>query len=106
VHGRDAVLRVAARTEGADHSSLVDHVALGHRDRLEMEERDGVAVRREDRDAAAVDRDGARERDGAGGGTADGRAGIAADVDAAVLPGRVAIRAELERAENRSVGGP
>jgi hypothetical protein len=106
VHGRDAVLRVAARTEGADHSSLVDHVALGHRDRLEVEERDGVAVRREDRDAAAVDRDGARERDGAGSGTADGRAGIAADVDAAMLPGRVRLRAELERAKDRPVGGP
>ena len=106
MHGRNAVLGVAARAHRPDRRTLVDDVALRHADRLEVEERHGVAVRREDRDAAPVGGHGAGERDRAGRGSANRRAGRAGDVDAAMLSGGVRVGAQLERAEHLAVGGP
>ena len=71
-----------------------------------MEERHGVAVGRQDRDAATVRGHGACERDRAGGRSANRAAGRAGDVDAAMLAGGVRVGAELERAEHLTVRGP
>ena len=106
VDGRDGLLRRAARADRADRAALGDRVALRDDDRPEVDERDGVPVRREDRDAAPVGRQRARERHDARRGRSDGRAVRTGDVDAAVLPTRVGVRAERERAEDRAVRGP
>ena len=106
VDGRNAVLGLSARAHRADRPAFVDHVALHHLDRREVEERHGVAVRRQDRDAATVSRHGARERHRAGRRSANRAAGRAGDVDAAMLPGGVRVGAQLERAEHLAVRGP
>ena len=72
----------------------------------ELEQRHRVAVGGLDRQRAAASRDRAGERDGAGGGRADVGAGGSADVDSAVLAGRVLVLSEREWPQNRSVGGP
>ena len=106
VDTRGRMLRVAARAHRPDGRAFVDHVALRGRDRPEVDERDRVAVGREDRHAASVGGERARERDGPGRGRPDGQAVAAADVDSPVLSGGVRVGAERERAQHGSVGGP
>jgi hypothetical protein len=106
VDARDGRFRGAARAHRPDRRTLGDRVALGHADRPEVDERDGVAVGREDRDAAPVGRQRARERHDTRRGRPDGRAVRAGDVDAAVLPTRIGVRAERERTHDRAVRGP
>jgi hypothetical protein len=106
VDARDGRFRRAAQAHRPDRRPLGDRVALSHDDRPEVDERDGVAVGREDRDAAPVGRQRARERHDARRRRPDGRAVRAGDVEAAVLPARIGVRAERERAEDRAVRGP
>jgi hypothetical protein len=72
----------------------------------EVDERDGVAVRTEDRHAAAVGRQRPGKGDDACCRRLHRRAVRAGDVDAAVLPGGVCVRAEGERSEHRAVRRP
>ena len=100
-------LGVATRPDGADDSPLRERSTLLDRDRAEVRERDGIAVERRDRDALAGRRNGAGEGDDARRGREDRRPCLAADVDAAVLPGRVRVRGvERERLQHRAVDRP
>ena len=103
---RHGVLRRPARAHRPDRRSLGDGDTLRDDDRPEMDERDGVAVLRLDRDPTTVRGEGSGERHDPGRGRADGRAVGAADVDAAVLAGCVGIRPQTERSQDRPVGGP
>jgi hypothetical protein len=106
VDARDRMLRFAAPPHGADGCALVDRVALRDRDRAEVDYGDGVPVGREDRHATPVGRQRAGERHGSRRRSPNGRSLLAPDVDPSVLPGRVRVRAERERAQHCSVGGP
>jgi hypothetical protein len=113
--GRDAnpevdagygMLRVTARSHRPDRRSLRDRVALGHRDRTEMDERHRVPVGRDDRHATAVGRKRACEANRAGGRRANRRPFGPRDVDPAMLARRVGVAAERERAEHLTVCRP
>jgi len=97
----------AARADGPHDVGFSDTHAALHSDRAEMNERRGVAERSLDRDRLAADRNGARERDDAVGRSTYVGARRRAQVETAVLPGRVRMRAvERERTENRPVDRP
>jgi hypothetical protein len=100
-------LGVAARADRSDRIALGDGRALRDEQRAQMGERDGVAVRREDRDALAGRRHGAGEGHGTGCGRDHGRPGVTRDVDAAMLPGGVRMR-RVERVglDDDTVGRP
>jgi hypothetical protein len=106
IHVRNRQLGLAARTDGPDRLALGDRVASPHRVRTEMEERDGIPVRRLDRDRLAPARDRSRERHRAAGGRGDDRTARSADVDSAVLPGRVGIGPHGEADEHRAGDRP
>ena len=72
----------------------------------EVEQRHGVPVRGQDRDAPPVRRHRPGERDGAGRGGPYRRAVCPGDVDPPVLAGRIRVRAERERAEHGAVRRP
>ena len=101
VDARHVLLGRAARAHRADGVAFADGRALRDLDRAEVDERDGVAVRREDRHAAAVGRQRPGEGDDARCGRLHRRAVRAGDVDAAVLPGGVRVRPEGEGSDAR-----
>jgi hypothetical protein len=98
--------RVGARPDRPDRVALGDHPALVDERRAELRQRDRIAVRRPDRDHPPVAGHRARERHDAAGRRPHRRAHVAADVDAAMLPGRVGIRPEGEGSQERSVQRP
>ena len=101
--GRDPV---GALAHGADDRALRHDRAAADAERAELEQRDRVAVRGLDRQRAAAARHGAGERDGAGRGRAHLGAHGRAEVDAAVLPARVGVGGEGERAQQWAVDRP
>jgi hypothetical protein len=100
------MLRLAAPAHDSDRIPLRDRVAPSDTDRAEVEQRDGVAVRCEDRHAAPAGRDGARERDRPRGWGTHRRALDPGDIDPAVLTAGIRVGAEHERAQHRAVGRP
>jgi hypothetical protein len=90
--------RVAARAEPGDDGSLLDGLTARDKDLAELQERDGVAVDRQDRDRPASARHCAREGDRAGDGRPHVGAELATDVDAAVLSAEVRVLAQDEGA--------
>ena len=97
----------AARTDRADDGSLRDGRAPGHGDGTQVHERGRVAGRRLDRDRLAAGGHGARERHDACGRREHRRPARGAEIDAAVLPGRIRMRlVEREWAQDRTVHGP
>ena len=103
---RHVHLRVAGRPDRADPVALRHGGAPGDRQRAEVGERHRVAVPSDDRHAEAARRDAAGERDGSGGGGDHRRAGLACDVDSPVLPARVRVGADRERAHHGAGDGP
>ena len=103
---RHGLLGRAARAHRPDGGTLAHRVALRNADLAEVDERDGVAVAGEDRDAAAVGRQRAGERDDAGRRRPHRRPFGPTDVHPSVLPGREDVRAEVEGPQNRPVGRP
>jgi hypothetical protein len=95
---RGARDRVLALTDLADDRTLRDRAAARDADRAELEQCDGVAVGRLDRERAAAGRHGADEGDHAGRWRPHGLAGRGADVDAAVLARGVLVGREREGA--------
>lgn len=103
---RNVHLYVARRPDRSDRLGLGDSVAGAHRDRSEVEQRDGIAVRCPDRHGAAVPGQPAGERHLSGGRCADDAAGVTAHVDPAVTVLVVFGAAEVETAQHRPVRGP
>jgi hypothetical protein len=93
--GRD---RVAALADAAHHGALLHGLALSDEELAELEQRDGVAVRRLERDRLSAARHGPGERDRSRSRGAHVGSELAADVDAAVLATGVRVVAEQERA--------
>jgi hypothetical protein len=98
---------VAALSGRADDVAFGNLRAFAHADRAEMRERHRPAVGRLDRERPAARGHRADEGDEPTGRRKDGRAGIGADVEAAVLPAGVRMRrVEVERLQDRPVDGP
>jgi hypothetical protein len=93
--GRD---RVAALADAAHHGALLHCLAFRGQDLAELEQRDGVAVRRLERDRLPAARHRPGERDRSCSRSAHGGSQLAADVDAPVLATRVRVVAQHERA--------
>jgi hypothetical protein len=106
VHVRLFVLELAASTDRSDGLTLGDVGAGRHGDRAEVEESDGVAVRRLDRERAAVSRQRSREPHGAGRRRQGRFARRAGDVDAAMLARFVLAWRHDERLQHRPRRGP
>jgi hypothetical protein len=106
VHVRRVRDRVRALADAPHAHALRNRVAAPDRDARELEERHREAVARLDRHRAAAVRDRPRERDGAADRRMHGVSERRADVDPAVLPARIGIGAEGERAQNRPVDRP
>ncbi|MDQ3065731.1 MAG: hypothetical protein M3R12_01075 [Actinomycetota bacterium] len=106
MHVRGRGDRIDALANDADDRSLGDDAAAQDGHRGELKQRDGVSVSGLNRDRAAAAGNKPGERDGAAGGSDDGRAERGAEVDAAVLAAGVGIGREGERSENRSVDRP
>ena len=102
VEVRHRLLGLAGGADRADRLPLGHRSVLGHTDRAQVNERDGVPVVGLDRDAEPVRRHRARERDPAGPWSERRLAGAAADVDPAMLPAGVRVIAEPEGLEHRS----
>jgi hypothetical protein len=100
------MLGLTARPHRRDGGALVDRVALLDFDRPEVDERDGIPVSREDREAAPVGRERAGEAHGAGRRRADRRRVGPRDVDPAVLPRGIGVAPEREGPEDVAVRGP
>ena len=98
--------RVGALADAADDLALGHGAASHDLGRVQLEQRDCVAVAGLDRDRAAACRDGADERNDAAGGRAYGLAHGGADVDPAMLAGGVRIGAEGVGPQNGPVDGP
>jgi len=71
-----------------------------------MQQRDGVAVRRLDRDCPPAGRHGSGERDDTASRRDNRRAGSRADVDPTVETARIRIGAEAESVQNRPLHRP
>ena len=100
-------LGLAAGADRADHLSLRNGVAAPDRVRPEVDDRHRVAVRRRDRQRLAPDRHGPGEGDRAGDRRRHPGTGGRADIDSAVLSGRVRVLAvEREERQHRAVHGP
>jgi len=106
VHVGRVDLWLGGLPDAPDRCSFLDRRALRHRRRAEMCERNGVPVGSRDRDNEPAARHLAHERHLAAGRRVDGRAQVAADVDAPVLAAGVRVGAETEGAEHRSVDRP
>lgn len=97
----------AARADGADRGAFGDRLATLHGHRPQMLQRRGVTVTRLDGDGLAPTRHGPGERHDAVDRSDDWRSRRSADIDAAVLSGRVRMRrVERERAQHRAVDRP
>ena len=97
---------IDARPASAHDCTLRHHVALGDHGLGELEQRDRVAVGGLDRHTAPALRERAHEGDAPARRGANLGPGGDADVDTAVLAARVRVRADGERAQHRTVGGP
>ena len=97
---------VDARANCPDYRSLLDSRVAHDRCGAELEEGHGESVGRENGDDAAAVRHGADERHGAGRGCANALSFRRADVDPPMLPGRVRVGGERERAQHRPVYRP
>jgi hypothetical protein len=97
----------AARPDRADDGAFGDVRAAPDSDRPEVDERDRVSRRRLDRNGLAAGRNGSGERHGPLRRRNHVRARPCCEIDAAVLSGRVRMRAvERERTQNGSVDRP
>ncbi len=106
MHVRDGLLGHAARSDGGDRVPFAHRRPAPDRHGAEMEQRDGVAVRRLDRERPSASRHDPGERDDAARRRAHRGAGRRADVDPAVETTRVRIGAEAERVQNRPLHRP
>jgi hypothetical protein len=106
VHVRGVVLELAALVDRPELLSLRQAGARRDGHRSKMEERDGVAVGRFDRDRAAVSRKRAREANHAARGRQRRFARVAGDVDTAMLAGFVFARRYHERPQHGPRRGP
>jgi len=103
----DVQLGYAARPDGSDGVSLSDGRTAPHSEGAQVHERHRVAIRRLDRHGLSSARDGARERHRARCGSDDRSPGGRADVDPAVLAGRVRMRGiEREGGQHRPCHRP
>jgi hypothetical protein len=98
--------RITARARDAHERALCYLVALGDGSAPELEQRDGVAVRRPDRHRAAAFRNRPGERDDARGGSENARPDRCRDIDAAVLAAGIGVAAVGEWTDHRPVHGP
>jgi len=104
---RHAELGRSARPDRSHGRGFVDTRAGARPDRAEMRERDGVPVPGPDAERQPVTGRGARKCDDSSRGRENVTAGVAADVDPAVLPGGVWMRAvEGECPQDDPVGRP
>ena len=92
----DRVLALAARADRADRRPLVENRVAVDGDRAEVDERDGVAVRRLHGHRSAAAWDGAGEAHDSGGRRSRRRPLLSGDVDASMLPSGVGIVPEFE----------
>jgi hypothetical protein len=93
---------VAAGAAHADQRPFLDEGSTEGDDLAELEQRDRPAVVRADGDRLASARHRPRERDRPRRGRTHGRAGLGADVRAAVLAGGIRIVCERERTKDRA----
>ncbi len=93
--------RVGALADVADDSALRDEAAAHATRRTELQQRHRIAVGGLDRQRPTAARDRADERDHPRRRGKHGASELGADVDAAVLPARVVVRAERERSQDR-----
>jgi hypothetical protein len=98
--------RVVARADPGDDRSLLDDLPTRDEDLAELQERDRVAVGRQDRDRPAPAGHHPCEGDSSRGGRPHVGAELTADVDAAVLAAGVGVVAQDEGAEDGAVGRP
>jgi hypothetical protein len=104
---RHRVLGNAARPHDRDGLAFGNDCAARDQGRAEVQERDGVAVGRLDRDRQTVRRDPADERDRAGGRSENRIAERTLDVDAAMLTRRQGVvLGEEEATQDRPVDRP
>jgi len=106
MHIRDSVLGHPARADRANRAALGDSRPPPDGQGAEMEQRDGVAVRRLDRDRPPAGRHGAGERHDATRRRHNRGTGSRADVDAAVEPVRIRIGPEAELLQDRPLHRP
>ena len=106
VHVRDGLLGHPARARRTNRVTLGDGRPAPDGHGAEMQHRDGVPVRRLDRDCPAAGRHGSGERDDAASRRDDRGTSSRADVDPTVETARVRIGAEAERVQNRPLHGP
>ena len=106
VHVRDGLLGHAARAYRTNRLTLGDGCAAPDRHRAEMQQRDGVAVRRLDRDRPPAGRHGSGEGNDTAGRRDNRGTSSRADVDPTVETAGVGIGAEAERMQNRPLHGP
>ncbi len=106
VHVRDGLLGHPARAHRTNGVTLGDGRPTPDGHRAEMQQRDGVAVRRLDRDRPPAGRHGSGERDNAAGRRDNRGTSSRADVDTTVEAARVRIGAEAERVQNRPLNRP
>jgi hypothetical protein len=106
VHVRKGLLRHSARADRANRVALGDGRPARDGDGAEMEQRDGVAVGRLDRDRPPACRHGPGERHDPARRRDDRGTRLRADVDSAVETARVRIGAEAECMQNRPLHRP
>jgi len=106
VHVWDGLLGHPARAHRANRVTLGESRPARDRHGAKMEQRDGVAVGRPDRDRPPAGRHGPRERDDPAHRRAHRDTGPGADVDPPVQTARVWIGAEAERLQNRPLYRP
>jgi hypothetical protein len=106
MHVRRVVLGVAGHPGCGERRPLEHDVAATHEQRAEMRQRDLVPVTRRDGDGEPVRRHRPGEGDLARRGSTRSLCVFDRDVDASVLPARVRVVAERERAEDRAVRRP
>jgi len=92
---------VGALADVADDRAFRDEAAAQDARRAELQQRHRKAVGGLDRDRPTAARDRADERDRPRGRSKHRAPELGADVDAAMLPARVAVRAERERSQHR-----
>jgi hypothetical protein len=90
------MLDLAARADRADRRTLGENRVAVDGDRAEVDERDGVAVRRLHGHSPAAAGDGAGEAHDPGGGRPHRRPLLTGNVDASMLPSGVGIVPEDE----------
>jgi hypothetical protein len=99
--------RIARWAERPDAVACSDRRALCDGDRAEVNERHGIPIGCEDREALAVRRNGPSERHAAGDRCPDRTCSWPADIDATVLPRRIRVGGvERERCEYDTIDGP